>query len=108
MDSASYEDTVKAVLTRATEFDVRLSRAKKLNSELQAKCEKVLQSIVELVGAVNVHKKKTCSVCYTRELTTTLIPCGHVFCDSCCERAKRTNRCFTCRQRIDDSMRVYP
>ena len=108
MDSTSYEDIVKVVLTKSTEFDVRLARARKLNSELQAKCEKVLQSISDLVGTVNVHKKKTCSVCYTRELTSTLIPCGHIFCDSCCERAARSNRCFTCRQRIESSMRVYP
>ena len=108
MDSASYEDSVKAMLCKATEFDVRLNKVQKLNSELAAKAEKTLQSITELVGAVNVHKKKTCSVCYTRELTSTLIPCGHVFCDSCCERAARSNRCFTCRQRIESSMRVYP
>ena len=106
MDSASYEDVVKSMRGKAIEFDVHLDKIKKLNNELLQKAEKTLKGINELVGSVK-PAKKNCSVCYTRERTVSLVPCGHLFCDACSERARRTNRCFICRSRIDDCLRIY-
>ena len=107
MDSASYEDVVKSMRGKAIEFDMHLDKVKKLNNELLEKTETIIKSINDLVGSVK-PAKKNCSVCYTRERSVTLVPCGHLFCLACAERAQRTNRCFICRSRILDSMKVFP
>ena len=110
MDSPTFEDVVRAVHNKAVEFDQLICRAKKLNDDLVVTAEKALKGIADLVKTcvgATLPTKKNCSVCYTRERTTCLVPCGHIFCESCAERAKRS-RCFICRQRIEDSMRVFP
>ena len=107
MDSPTFEDVVRAVHNKAVEFDQLICRAKKLNDNLVVTAEKALKGIADLVKTCVPSTKKNCPVCYTRERTTCLVPCGHIFCESCAERAKRS-RCFICRQRIEDSMRVFP
>ena len=107
MDSPTFEDVVRAVHNKAVEFDQLICRAKKLNDDLVVTAEKALKGIADLVKTCAPSTKKNCSVCYTRERNTCLVPCGHIFCESCAERAKRS-RCFICRQRIEDSMRVFP
>ena len=107
MDSPTFEDVVRAVHNKAVEFDQLICRAKKLNDDLVVTAEKALKGIADLVKTCTPSTKKNCSVCYTRERNTCLVPCGHIFCESCAERAKRS-RCFICRTRIEDSMRVFP
>ena len=105
----SYEDVAKAMHAKGVEFDVHLSRIKIINDELVERSSKVLEALQQLLGSVRSSDKKTCSVCYTRELSTCLVPCGHGFCTNCSDRARQRNppRCFTCRARIADHLRVY-
>ena len=105
----SYEELLATVREKAVEFDAHLCRAKKANDELVCKSEKAINTLKELMGTVRVKPTKTCTVCYTRDLSTCLVPCGHIFCDNCAARARQRNpaKCFTCRQRIDDSLKVY-
>ena len=102
--SSSYEECLKAMRDKALLFDVAISKVKKLNGEVVAKATQTLESITEMVGAVQPPKK--CSVCYTREIQSVLAPCGHVFCTSCAGRAERT-RCHTCRGRVDHSIKIF-
>ena len=104
--SSAYEETVKAMRSKALEFDRALSKVKRLNDELVIKAQQALQSIGELMGCVRNPTNPKCTVCVTRELGTILIPCGHAFCTSCAGRAERT-RCHTCRARIDSTMRIF-
>jgi hypothetical protein len=97
---------LKSLRDKATEFDTALSKVKRMNDELVVKAEKALQSISELIGTCSTSTARKCTVCYTRDQTTVLLPCGHVFCASCAERAGRS-RCHSCRTRVDSTMRIY-
>lgn len=103
----TYEEVVRCMRDKAVEFDLHLKKIQRLNADLQEKAEKTLRSVRDMVGTVK-PAKKNCSVCYTRERTHALVPCGHLFCESCSERAIRSNRCFVCRSAIESSMRCFP
>ena len=92
---------------KAVEFDAALCKVKKTNDELLNRAEKTLQNITELMGTCGTTTVKKCTVCYTREVLTVLVPCGHTFCTSCAVRAETRGRCHTCRGRVDSTMRVY-
>lgn len=107
-NSSNYEEIVKGMRDKAAEFDAALCKVKKTNDELMNRAEKTLQNITELMGTCgNVSVAQKCTVCYTRELQTALVPCGHTFCSSCAARAETRGRCHTCRGRVDSTMRVY-
>ena len=107
--SCSYEELLAAMRDRSIEFNVHLTRIKRINDELIAKSEKAVDALGKLTAAVRHTDIKKCTVCYTRERTVCIVPCGHMFCLNCGERAKARNppRCFTCRGRIVDTLRVY-
>lgn len=47
---------------------------------------------------------RNCSVCLSERFDTAVLPCGHLFCESC---AGRLTRCATCRGPVDGSLRVF-
>ena len=104
--SSNYEELLRGMRDKAVEFDAALCKVKKTNDELLNRAEKTLQNITELMGTCGTAVKK-CTVCYTREVLTVLVPCGHTFCTSCAARAETRGRCHTCRGRVDSTMRVY-
>ena len=106
MEQLSYEDQLRSIRDKALEFDKHLVRVKKYNDDLVQKSERVLHSVTELLGSAKPTAKKNCAVCYTRERTHAVLPCGHVFCENCAQRAAR-GRCFNCRQPIQETIRVY-
>jgi len=105
--SSNYEELLKSMRDKAVEFDTALCKVKKTNDELLNRAEKTLQNITELMGTCGTTPVKKCTVCYTREVQTVLVPCGHTFCTSCAARAETRGRCHTCRGRVDSTMRVY-
>ena len=105
--SSNYEELLKSMRDKAVEFDAALCKVKKTNDELLNRAEKTLQNITELMGTCGTTPVKKCTVCYTREVQTVLVPCGHTFCTSCAARAETRGRCHTCRGRVDSTMRVY-
>ena len=91
----SYEDLLSSIRERAIEFDDHLGRVKRVNQELMCKSEKAISTLKELLGTVRNKPTKTCPVCYTRDLSTCLVPCGHIFCLNCAEsEAKDTPSLF--------------
>ena len=105
--SSNYEELLKSMRDKAVEFDTALCKVKKTNDELLNRAEKTLQNITELMGTCGTTTVKKCTVCYTREVQTVLVPCGHTFCTSCAARAETRGRCHSCRGRVDSTMRVY-
>ena len=105
--SSNYEELLKSMRDKAIEFDAALCKVKKTNDELLNRAEKTLQNITELMGTCGTTTVKKCTVCYTREVQTVLVPCGHTFCTSCAARAETRGRCHSCRGRVDSTMRVY-
>lgn len=63
-----------------------------------------------LKGVVNVgtfHKQSapTCTICMTKEICQAVTPCGHTFCDECCQ--KQLTACYICRVQIRDKLRLF-
>ena len=46
-----------------------------------------------------------CTICTTERITLTLIPCGHMFCNSCGQ--KQRSCCYICRSTVQGRQRVY-
>merc|ERR1711969_478799 len=99
-----YEELMKAVNEKAAEFNVHIEKVKLANDALFVHSANVLEALGELFGSVRPSSKK-CTVCYTWDQKVACVPCGHVFCQSCADRGRR--RCHTCRQAVNDLMRVY-
>lgn len=64
----------------------------------------VLKGIVS-VGTFQKQSVPTCTICMMKEVTTAMTPCGHTFCDDCCQ--KQMTSCYVCRVQIRDKMRLY-
>ena len=102
---SSYEDLIKSMNAKAVEFDLHLAKVKTANDALVARSNEVMQALTDLLGTVRPTKK--CSVCYTREQRVACMPCGHVFCQSCADRGRRSSRCHACRQPVEDVMLFF-
>ena len=112
MDSAippkSYADLAKGLHDKTVELDGHLRNLTTINNELKEKCEKALAALRELCGSHSLAARITCSICYTRERTHAVLPCGHGgLCETCCARVVRRGRCSTCRGPVEGSLRVY-
>lgn len=46
-----------------------------------------------------------CTICTAERVTYAMIPCGHTFCNSCCQK-QRWN-CYICRTNIRERLRIY-
>ena len=102
----SFQDIARQMHEKSKEFDDHLTALKKLNDELRDRAGKVLEGIQNLCGMTS--GPKTCSVCYTRPGTFACLPCGHSnLCNSCATRSKDRGRCFTCRQRVEDVVKIF-
>jgi hypothetical protein len=60
-----------------------------------------------LVGLTQVQRgtAPTCTICMHKEVSMTVTPCGHTFCDECC-RTQMT-ACYICRLQIRDRVRLF-
>ena len=53
-------------------------------------------------------QKNMCPVCLTSEITVACDPCGHTFCDKCCQECSSFRMtCPMCRAPVKKRMRVY-
>lgn len=49
-----------------------------------------------------------CKICYTHEVKSALVPCGHMFCEECLSNLPGDQKCFTCRRKARQIIRLYP
>jgi hypothetical protein len=64
----------------------------------------VLKGIVN-VGTFHKQSAPICTICMTKEVAHAVTPCGHTFCDDCCQ--KQLTSCYICRVQIRDKLRLY-
>ena len=106
--TTSYTDLAKSLHEKTVELASHLQNLTTINDELKDKCEKALAALQLLTGSNSLASRITCSVCYTRERTHALLPCGHGgLCVGCATRMVRRGRCHSCRGSIEGSIRIF-
>lgn len=81
----------------------KLKRFQYLTSQIR-----VIRKITNISNRVNDGRLPQCNICYTNEVTSALVPCGHMFCDQCLSNLSNDHKCFTCRRRSSRILRLYP
>jgi hypothetical protein len=64
-----------------------------------------LRSIVTSLQATDSTGSPLCSICTSEKVTYVILPCGHTFCNSCCN--KQRMQCYICRTSIRERHRIY-
>ena len=65
-----------------------------------------LRSILSTNAPTSTNSTESqCAICNKNELSTALIPCGHVYCGDCA-RMQQTH-CYICRCSITDRLRIF-
>ena len=104
----SYVDLCKSLQDKSAELDALLRNLTLINGELKDKCEKALAALRQLCGNNSIAARITCGICYTRERTHAILPCGHGgLCETCANRVVRRGRCSTCRGTVEGHIRIY-
>ena len=52
-----------------------------------------------------IFNKYKCTICYEKEVSMCMIPCGHTFCKDCSEKA--TKKCFACNGEVTSRTNIY-
>ena len=111
MDSVtpkSYVDLAKTLLEKTAELDVHLRNLTNINDQLKDKLEKAIAALRQLCGDGSLATRITCSICYTRERTHAIMPCGHGgLCETCAARVVRRARCHSCRGTVEGCIRIF-
>ena len=111
MDSANpqgYAVVAKSLHRKTIELDTLLKNLTTINDELKDRCEKALSALRDLCGSNSLATRITCGICYTRERTHAVLPCGHGgFCETCANRLVRRTRCSSCRGIVESAIRIY-
>jgi hypothetical protein len=67
------------------------------------------QAYRSVLGAVqagsDMHGVPICSICTSGSVVSALIPCGHVFCNTCSQ--KQRSQCYICRTTVKGTLRIY-
>jgi hypothetical protein len=51
------------------------------------------------------HSKNMCSICMDNPIEFCVVPCGHTFCELCCDRM--TTQCHICRCSNGTIIKLY-
>jgi hypothetical protein len=67
------------------------------------------QAYRSVLGAVqagsDMHGVPICSICTSGTVVSALIPCGHVYCNTCTQ--KQRSQCYICRSTVKGTLRIY-
>jgi hypothetical protein len=70
---------------------------------------KIIQSIMG-----GIHSKfqtsgnmPTCKICLVEECSNAFSPCGHLVCDKCLSHLEPESRCYFCRKRIKNILKLF-
>lgn len=74
---------------------------------LAAYVEFIKTATREMVG--DDVKLNTCSICFEKEITHCLVPCGHTFCEACISKSIPSNigTCMSCRTTIQSKIKLF-
>jgi len=103
---ASFQDLAKQLHVKSKEFNEHLTGLLKLNGEFRDQAGRILTAITKLCGHTN--GVTTCKVCYTRPGQFACVPCYHGgLCESCSAKSQERGRCFVCRARVEDIVKIF-
>ena len=101
-------DELKGVLHKSEALADALQSLQSTNSSLKFYTNKLLVKLREFAEQFSDDKPThKCSVCYMRERTHAIVPCGHVFCELCVTRCQTRNQCFVCRGEPTGILKVF-
>ena len=104
----SYAGLAKSLHTKSCELEGHLRNLTTINEELKEKCSKVLAALQQICGSESLAARITCSICYSRERTHAILPCGHGgVCEACSARVLRRGRCHSCRSTVESVVRIF-
>ena len=67
------------------------------------------QAYRSVLGAVqagsDMHGVPICSICASGTVVSALVPCGHVYCNTCTQ--KQRSQCYICRTTVKGTLRIY-
>ena len=67
------------------------------------------QAYRSVFGAVqagsDMHRVPICSICASGTVASAMIPCGHVYCNTCTQ--KQRSQCYICRTTVKGTLRIY-
>lgn len=79
--------------------------------ELKVKASELDQwkkNIENVYDSLKEEQRKICNICYTEKKNRVLRPCGHTFCDKCCEEfQKRSKQCPVDKRGIEEAVIFY-
>ena len=79
--------------------------------ELRARRARALGAVQHLMKIANLDPiasmSTQCCLCMERTIERAVVPCGHVFCNTCYSRAPNARICFTCRTPVTTTVRLY-
>jgi len=108
MPTRRLSDDLKAVLQKSEELGDALHSLQSTNSSLKFYANKLLVKLKEFTNQFADDKPTTkCHICYVREKTHALVPCGHSMCELCITRCQTRNRCFVCRGEPTGVLKVF-
>lgn len=56
-------------------------------------------------GMGDVRRDNVCPICMSKDLTTFMVPCGHVMCSLCASQV--VDKCFTCRTHVLSKNKLF-
>ena len=102
----NFTTVIETVLEKTHGLHDALQSLTSTNSSLRFYCKKLLTKLHEFER--NFSKlSEQCTICFEDEKDYVLNPCGHLMCNSCCERCITNNACFVCRAEPDGHIKVF-
>lgn len=104
-------DEAKELQVSALKFLQSKYRALGIADEYIGFCKEYarFQAYRSVLGAIQVsgdtNGVPTCSICASGTVASALIPCGHVFCNTCTQ--KQRSQCYICRTTVKGTLRIY-
>lgn len=101
-------DDIKGVLKKSEELADALQSLQSTNSSLKFYANKLLVKLKEFTDSFADENPTTkCHICYVRDKTHALRPCGHTMCELCITRCQRRNQCFVCRGEPEGVLKIF-
>ena len=119
-----YKPLYNLNITKNITISIIDGKIEKLSSENEEIIYKILYNkkrkiLMDLDHAIDVYSIKhiinkkdkfaeveyCCKICLENPINIAILPCGHLFCNSCYE--KSNNKCYNCRGKITGLVNVY-
>ena len=99
---------MKGVLQKSEELADALQSLQSTNSSLKFYTNKLLVKLKEFNDNFSdTNPTNKCNICFMRDRTHVIRPCGHYFCELCVTRCQTRNQCFVCRAEPKGVVKVF-